>query len=93
MAEAVAGLIILAIFVLVALLATTLFPANPSTITSLGAQPPSPEWGTMLADAREFVLRAWWVVTFPGVAILAAVLAFNLLGDGLRDALDPKLKR
>ncbi len=59
----------------------------------LGAQPPSPEWGTMLADAREFVLRAWWVVTFPGLAILAAVLAFNLLGDGLRDALDPKLKR
>jgi dipeptide transport system permease protein len=59
----------------------------------LGAQPPSPEWGTMLADAREFVLRAWWVVTFPGLAILVTVLAFNLLGDGLRDALDPKLKR
>jgi dipeptide transport system permease protein len=59
----------------------------------LGAQPPSPEWGTMLADAREFVLRAWWVVTFPGLAILITVLAFNLLGDGLRDALDPKLKR
>ena len=59
----------------------------------LGAQPPTPEWGTMLADAREFVLRAWWVVTFPGLAILITVLAFNLLGDGLRDALDPKLKR
>jgi dipeptide transport system permease protein len=59
----------------------------------LGAQPPSPEWGTMLADAREFVLRAWWVVTFPGLAILVTVLAFNLLGDGLRDAFDPKLKR
>ena len=59
----------------------------------LGAQPPAPEWGTMLADAREFVLRAWWVVTFPGLAILITVLAFNLLGDGLRDALDPKLKR
>ncbi|QEA11857.1 ABC transporter permease subunit [Comamonas flocculans] len=59
----------------------------------LGAQPPAPEWGTMLADAREFVMRAWWVVTFPGVAILVTVLAFNLLGDGLRDALDPKLKR
>ena len=52
-----------------------------------------PEWGTMLADAREFVLRAWWVVTFPGLAILITVLAFNLMGDGLRDALDPKLKR
>jgi len=59
----------------------------------LGAQPPSPEWGTMLADAREFVLRAWWVVTFPGLAILITVLALNLMGDGLRDALDPKLKR
>jgi len=59
----------------------------------LGAQPPTPEWGTMLADAREFVLRAWWVVTFPGVAILITVLALNLFGDGLRDALDPKLKR
>ena len=47
----------------------------------------------MLAGAREFVLRARWVVTFPGLPILAAVLAFNLLGDGLRDALDPKLKR
>lgn len=59
----------------------------------LGAQPPTPEWGTMLADAREFVLRAWWVVTFPGLAILITVLALNLMGDGLRDALDPKLKR
>ena len=59
----------------------------------LGAQPPASEWGTMLADAREFVLRAWWVVTFPGVMILITVLAFNLLGDGLRDAFDPKLKR
>lgn len=59
----------------------------------MGAQPPTPEWGTMLAEAREFVLRAWWVVTFPGVAILVTVLALNLLGDGLRDALDPKLKQ
>lgn len=59
----------------------------------LGAQPPQPEWGAMLADAREFMLRAWWVVTFPGIAILVSVLAFNLLGDGLRDALDPRLKR
>jgi dipeptide transport system permease protein len=59
----------------------------------MGAQPPTPEWGTMLADAREFVRRAWWVVTFPGLAILVTVLALNLLGDGLRDALDPRLKR
>ena len=59
----------------------------------MGAQPPTPEWGTMLADAREFILRAWWVVTFPGLAILITVLSFNLMGDGLRDALDPKMKR
>ena len=59
----------------------------------LGAQPPTPEWGTMLATAREFILRAWWVVTFPGLAILITVLAINLVGDGLRDALDPKLRR
>ncbi|SON56283.1 Dipeptide transport system permease protein DppC [Hartmannibacter diazotrophicus] len=59
----------------------------------MGAQPPTPEWGTMLAESREFILRAWWVVTFPGLAILITVLAINLMGDGLRDALDPKLKR
>jgi len=59
----------------------------------LGAQPPTPEWGTMLADARQYIESAYWVVTFPGLAILVTVLAFNLLGDGLRDALDPKLKR
>jgi dipeptide transport system permease protein len=58
----------------------------------LGAQPPTAEWGTMLANARAFLQRAWWVVTFPGLAILITVLAFNLMGDGLRDALDPKLK-
>jgi len=59
----------------------------------LGAQPPSPEWGSMLAGALEFIQRAWWVVTFPGLMILLTVLAFNLMGDGLRDALDPKMKR
>jgi dipeptide transport system permease protein len=59
----------------------------------LGAQPPTPEWGTMLASAREFILRAPWVVTWPGLVILVTVLAINLIGDGLRDALDPKLKR
>lgn len=59
----------------------------------MGAQPPTPEWGTMLAESREFIQRAWWVVTFPGLAILVTVLAINLMGDGLRDALDPKLKR
>ncbi len=59
----------------------------------LGAQPPTPEWGTMLADALQFVQSAWWVVTFPGLAIVLSVLGFNLMGDGLRDALDPRLKR
>ncbi|MBB1492237.1 ABC transporter permease subunit [Paracoccus sp. MC1854] len=59
----------------------------------MGAQPPAPEWGTMLAEAREFISRAWWVATFPGLAILVSVLAINLMGDGLRDALDPKMKR
>lgn len=59
----------------------------------LGAQPPLPEWGSMLATAREFIQSAWWVVTFPGLIILMTVLAFNLMGDGLRDALDPKLKQ
>jgi dipeptide transport system permease protein len=59
----------------------------------LGAQPPTPEWGSMLAGALEFIQRASWVVTFPGLAILITVLAFNLMGDGLRDALDPRLKR
>ena len=72
---------------------TAILDAAALGFLGLGAQPPSPEWGTMLADAREFVMRAWWVVTLPGLMIVIAVLAFNLLGDGLRDALDPKLKR
>jgi dipeptide transport system permease protein len=59
----------------------------------LGAQPPTPEWGTMLSGSLAYLQRAWWVVTFPGLAILVTVLAFNLMGDGLRDALDPRLKR
>ncbi|HEX7749347.1 MAG TPA: ABC transporter permease subunit [Bordetella sp.] len=59
----------------------------------LGVQPPDAEWGTMLASARDYIDSAWWIVTMPGLAILVSVLAINLLGDGLRDALDPKLKR
>ncbi|WP_437613953.1 dipeptide ABC transporter permease DppC [Erwinia sp. V71] len=59
----------------------------------MGAQPPTPEWGTMLSDVLQYAQSAWWVVTFPGLAILLTVLAFNLMGDGLRDALDPKLKQ
>ncbi|HMX10536.1 MAG TPA: ABC transporter permease subunit [Burkholderiaceae bacterium] len=59
----------------------------------LGAQPPTAEWGTMLADAREFIRSNPWLVTLPGLAILITVVAINLAGDGLRDALDPKLRR
>lgn len=58
----------------------------------LGAQPPTAEWGAMIAQGRSMVLRAWWVMTFPGIAILLGVLGFNLFGDGLRDALDPRLR-
>ncbi len=72
---------------------TAILDAAALGFLGMGAQPPTPEWGTMLAEAREFILRAWWVVTFPGLAILFVVLAINLMGDGLRDALDPKLKR
>ncbi len=59
----------------------------------LGAQPPIPEWGAMLADNREFIRSNPWIVTLPGLAILVTVVAVNIMGDGLRDALDPKLKR
>jgi dipeptide transport system permease protein len=59
----------------------------------LGVPAPLPEWGTMLASARDYIARAQWVVTMPGLAILTSVLAINLVGDGLRDALDPKLKK
>ena len=59
----------------------------------LGVPAPQPEWGTMLASARDYIARAPWVVTMPGLAILISVLAINLVGDGLRDALDPKLKQ
>ncbi len=59
----------------------------------LGVQPPTPEWGTMLASARDYITSAWWVVTMPGLTILVSVLSINLMGDGLRDALDPRLKR
>jgi peptide/nickel transport system permease protein len=58
----------------------------------LGVQPPTAEWGAMTADGRDFILNQWWISTFPGLAIFFAVMAFNLLGDGLRDALDPRLR-
>jgi len=73
--------------------ATAILDAASLGFLGLGAQPPTPEWGTMLAGALQFYQRAWWVLAFPGLAILLTVLAFNLFGDGLRDALDPKLRR
>lgn len=59
----------------------------------MGIQPPAAEWGTMLSSARDYISSAWWVVTFPGITILLSVLSINLMGDGLRDALDPKMKK
>jgi ABC-type dipeptide/oligopeptide/nickel transport system permease subunit len=58
----------------------------------IGVTPPTPEWGAMLGEAQTYILSAWYMGTFPGLAIFAAVMAFNLLGDGLRDALDPRMK-
>jgi peptide/nickel transport system permease protein len=57
----------------------------------LGVQPPTPTWGWMLADGRNYIGTAWWLATFPGLAIMLTVLAVNLLGDWLRDTLDPRL--
>jgi peptide/nickel transport system permease protein len=59
----------------------------------LGAKPPTPEWGLMLSEGRNYLRQAWWITTFPGLAIMLTVLSINLLGDGLRDALDPRMRR
>jgi peptide/nickel transport system permease protein len=59
----------------------------------LGTQPPQPSWGRMLSEGRAFLQQAWWMGVFPGVAIMVTVLGFNLLGDGLRDVLDPRAQR
>ena len=69
---------------------TAILGAAGLSFLGLGAQPPAPEWGAMLAGGRELLLRAPWVMTFPGLAIFTVVLGLNLFGDGLRDALDPK---
>jgi peptide/nickel transport system permease protein/dipeptide transport system permease protein len=73
-------------------MASAILDAAALSFLGLGAQPPTPEWGGMIARSRGLILRASWVMTFPGIAILLAVLGFNLLGDGLRDALDPRLR-
>jgi len=73
-------------------LGVTILTAAGLSFVGLGAKPPSPEWGAMIAEGRQFLQRQWWIGTFPGVAILLTVLAVNLIGDGLRDALDPRMR-
>ncbi|WHY73163.1 ABC transporter permease [Fictibacillus enclensis] len=73
-------------------IATAIIEAAALGFLGLGAQPPTPEWGKMLADSRDFIIQAPWTVIFPGLAIMLTVLGFNLMGDGLRDALDPRMK-
>jgi ABC-type dipeptide/oligopeptide/nickel transport system permease subunit len=74
-------------------LGTAILTAASLSFLGLGIRPPSSEWGTMLSDGRDFLQSASYVAIFPGLAILCTVLALNLLGDGLRDALDPKMKK
>lgn len=73
-------------------IATAIIECAALGFLGLGAQPPSPEWGKMLADSRQFIIQAPWTVLFPGIAIMLTVLGFNLMGDGLRDAMDPRMK-
>jgi peptide/nickel transport system permease protein len=70
----------------------SILTASTLSFLGMGAQPPTPEWGLILAQGREYLQNAWWISTFPGVAIAATVLAVNLFGDGLHDALDPRLR-
>ena len=72
--------------------ATAVILGSTLSFLGLGIQPPIPEWGNMLSDGRTMMRHYWWVSFFPGMAIMLTVLSINLLGDGLRDALDPKLR-
>lgn len=72
---------------------TAILASAGLSYVGLGAQPPTPEWGSMLAEARSYMREAWWLPTFPGLAIMLVVLAFNLTGDAVRDLLDPRLRR
>jgi peptide/nickel transport system permease protein len=72
--------------------ASAILSGSALSFLGLGTKPPTPEWGVMLAEGRGFMLNAWWVTTFPGLAIMVTVLSMNLLGDGLRDTLDPRLR-
>ncbi len=71
----------------------TILTAAALGFLGLGAPPPAPEWGRMIAESREFLPEAWWYATAPGLAIFLVVMGFNLLGDGLRDILDPRIRR
>ena len=73
-------------------LGNALLIAATLSFLGMGAQPPTPEWGAMLSQGREFIFGYWWIATFPGVAILLAVIGTNLLGEGMRDLLDPRLR-
>jgi peptide/nickel transport system permease protein len=72
--------------------AGAIIAAAALSFLGLGAQPPQPEWGALLSEGRSYLRAAWWMTAFPGLAIMVTVLAINLLGDGLRDALDPRLR-
>ncbi|PMP79192.1 MAG: D-ala-D-ala transporter subunit, partial [Mesoaciditoga sp.] len=72
---------------------TVILTAASLGFLGLGVRPPLPEWGAMVSDGRSFLLDQWWISTFPGIAIAIVVLGFNLLGDGLRDIMDPRLRR
>lgn len=73
-------------------IATAILSAAGLSFLGLGAQPPTPEWGLMVSGGRDFLRNAWWITTFPGLAIMVTVMSINLLGDGLRDAMDPRLR-
>ena len=71
----------------------TILTAAVLGFLGVGAQPPTPEWGVTIAESRQYLPDAWWYATFPGLAIFLVVLGFNMLGDGLRDILDPRIRR
>jgi len=85
---------IMAPFIVLATLdvATAILSGTALSYLGMGAKPPSPEWGLMLSEGKTFIRNAWWVGTFPGLAITVTVIGINLLGDALRDALDPRLR-
>lgn len=75
------------------MVAGAILASSSLSFLGVGLQPPTPEWGAMLSNGKEYMRSAWWICTFPGIFIALAVLAINLIGDGLRDAFDPKQKR